>query len=36
MLNTIAHKILSDSKPRGWVLEPDAKLILREALEGNY
>ena len=31
MLNTLAQKILSDSKPRGWVLEPDAKLILREA-----
>jgi hypothetical protein len=31
MLSTIAQKILSDSKPRGWVMEPDAKLILREA-----
>ena len=31
MLTEIAQKILSDSKPRGWVLEPDAKLILREA-----
>ncbi len=31
MLSTLAQKILSDSRPRGWVLEPDAKLILREA-----
>lgn len=31
MLSTIAQKILSDARPRGWVLEPDAKLILREA-----
>ncbi len=31
MLSAIAQKILSDSRPRGWVLEPDAKLILREA-----
>jgi hypothetical protein len=31
MLSAVAQKILSDSKPRGWVLEPDAKLIMREA-----
>lgn len=31
MLTAVTQKILSDSKPRGWVLEPDAKLIMREA-----
>jgi succinyl-CoA synthetase beta subunit len=31
MLSAIAQKILIDSKPRGWVLEPDAKRIMREA-----
>jgi len=31
MLTALAQKIISDSKPRGWILEPDAKLILREA-----
>ncbi len=31
MLTALAQKILSESKPRGWVLEPDAKLIMREA-----
>jgi len=31
MLNSITQKILSDSKQRGWVLEPDAKRIMREA-----
>lgn len=31
MLSAVTQKILSDSKPRGWVLEPDAKQIMREA-----
>lgn len=31
MLNSIVQKILSDSRPRGWVLEPDAKRIMIEA-----
>jgi acetate---CoA ligase (ADP-forming) subunit beta len=31
MLSAVTQKILSDSKPRGWVLEPAAKQIMREA-----
>jgi hypothetical protein len=31
MLSAIAQEILADSKSRGWVLEPDAKLILHAA-----
>lgn len=31
MLNSITQEILSDSKSRGWVFEPDAKRIMREA-----
>jgi acetate---CoA ligase (ADP-forming) subunit beta len=31
MLNTIAQEVLSDAKARGWVLEPDAKRMMREA-----
>jgi acyl-CoA synthetase (NDP forming) len=31
MLTGITQKILSDAKPRGWVLEPDAKRIMHEA-----
>lgn len=31
MLNAIAQEILTDSKSRGWVLEPDAKRIMHEA-----
>lgn len=31
MLTAVTQKIVSDSKPRGWVLEPDAKKIMREA-----
>ncbi len=31
MLSALTQKLLSDSKPRGWVLEPDAKQIMREA-----
>ncbi|WP_419662348.1 acetate--CoA ligase family protein [Desulfosarcina variabilis] len=31
MLSALTQKLLSDAKPRGWVLEPDAKQIMREA-----
>jgi acetate---CoA ligase (ADP-forming) subunit beta len=31
MLSALAQKHVTASKPRGWVLEPDAKEILREA-----
>jgi acetate---CoA ligase (ADP-forming) subunit beta len=31
MLDPAVEKILSDSRSRGWVLEPDAKLIMRQA-----
>lgn len=31
MLTTAVQTILSESKHRGWVLEPDAKKIMREA-----
>ena len=31
MLTAVMQKIVSDSKPRGWILEPDAKQIMREA-----
>jgi acetate---CoA ligase (ADP-forming) subunit beta len=31
MLSAIAQKIISNSRPRGWILEPDAKLIMGEA-----
>jgi acetate---CoA ligase (ADP-forming) subunit beta len=31
MLSALTRQILVDSKPRGWVLEPDAKRIMREA-----
>ena len=31
MLSAVVKKILSDSKSRGWILEPDAKVIMHEA-----
>ncbi|MEJ2642016.1 MAG: acetate--CoA ligase family protein [Desulfosarcinaceae bacterium] len=31
MLTALTQKLLFDSKPRGWVLEPDAKRIMQEA-----
>jgi acetate---CoA ligase (ADP-forming) subunit beta len=31
MLTALAQQTLSDSKDRGWILEPDAKRIMREA-----
>ena len=31
MLSAVTQDVLSDSKSRGWILEPDAKRIMREA-----
>ncbi len=31
MITELTQKIVSEAKPRGWVLEPDAKTVMREA-----